>query len=502
MNASRTLAQARKKTLADNFRLCTADGIYAVPLVMMTLPVNVVLVALYTKTIPLTTAAIGFITSLPFMCNFLQIAVSPLLTRWFSSKAISIGTSAASVVSWAVFAVMLSFLPKDSPETAAKWIAAWFFVTSFCSALTGVGWNSWVQEWVPVRLRGKYFGRRNRLLQVANMLFLLAAGWVLAKWNYAIPAFQAIIVVSIASRILSLRAQYQMQTAPRRHHPHHTGTLRDQLWVLGKSQSFVVFVFFGAIWSFAANIFGPFYHRFMLDQMNLSAFDIGLVSTVGALGAALSMPAWGQLIDRFGNKSVMAVSLILWQMQNYLWCVIGPGMEAWLYGMWAWGGMTNAGFTLGMFTLLLKLIPPGAKSLAIGTNLALTSLVAAIAPIIGGGILEWALLRWPEFALHVYHACFFVQPTLALLGALLLLRIKEPAAASFSSVVGAMRNIRTLSGVFGFAYIANYIFYKDRAQPAKSWFRRRRQQNQLPAVTATPESDSETNQAIDKAKGE
>ncbi len=465
MNASRTLALARKKTLADNFRLCTADGIYAVPLVMMTLPVNVVLAALFTKAIPLSTAAIGFITSLPFMCNFLQIIVSPLLTRWFSGKAIAIGTSAAGMVSWGVFAVMLSFLPADNPQVAAQWIAGWFFVTSFCASLTGVGWNSWVQEWVPVRLRGKYFGRRNRLLQIANMLFLLAAGWVLAKWNYAIPAFQAVIVAAIVARVLSLRAQYKMQTQPRQRDTQQAGSLRDQMWVLGQSRSFVLFIFFGSVWSFAANIFGPFYHKFMLDQMNQSAFDIGIISTCGAMGAALSMPAWGQLIDRFGNKSVMAVSLILWQLQNYLWCIIGPGMDAWLYGMWIWGGMTNAGFTLGMFTLLLKLIPPGAKGLAIGANLALTSLVAAIAPILGGAVLEWALLRWPGQALQVYHACFFVQPTLALLGALLLLRIQEPAAASFSSVVGAMRNVRTLSGVFGLSYLASYIFYKDKDRP-------------------------------------
>jgi MFS family permease len=467
VNATRTRAQARKKTLADNFRLCTADGIYAVPLVMMTLPVNVVLAALFTKAIPLTTAALGFITSLPFMCNFLQLAVSPLLARWFSAKKISIGTSACGTACWAAFAVMLSFLPGDNPEVAARWIAGWFFVTGFFSALTGVGWNAWVQEWVPVRLRGKYFGRRNRLLQVANMAFLLLAGWVLARWEYAIGAFQVVIVFGIGLRLLSLRAQWRMETLPRSRVVARTGSLRDQVWVLGQSRSFLLFILFGAVWSFAANVFGPFYHKFMLDRMGQSAFDIGLISTSGALGAALSMPAWGQLIDRFGNKSVMAVSLILWQVQNYLWCFLTPGMDAWLYGMWIWGGMTNSGFILGMFTLLLKLIPPGAKNLAIGANLALTSLVAAIAPILGGAALEWGLSREGADPLAVYHACFAVQPTIALAGALLLLRIEEPAAAAFSIVVGAMRNVRMLSGVFGFGPLVNHIFYKPRKPERK-----------------------------------
>ena len=40
----------------------------------------------------------------------------------------------------------------------------------------------------------------------------------------------------------------------------------------------------------------------------------------------------------------------------------------------------------------------------------------------------------------VHHVCFLVQPVLALLG--------------------AMRNIRTLSGVFGLGAFVNYVFYR------------------------------------------
>ena len=39
----------------------------------------------------------------------------------------------------------------------------------------------------------------------------------------------------------------------------------------------------------------------------------------------------------------------------------------------------SAGFVLGQFTMVLKLIPSEAKQLALGLNLALTALVAAAA---------------------------------------------------------------------------------------------------------------------------
>jgi len=41
-----------------------------------------------------------------------------------------------------------------------------------------------------------------------------------------------------------------------------------------------------------------------------------------------------------------------------------------------------------------------------------------------------------------------------------LLRIHEPQAGSFTSVLGAVGSIRTLSDIFGLSTLADYIFYR------------------------------------------
>ncbi len=164
----------------------------------------------------------------------------------------------------------------------------------------------------------------------------------------------------------------------------------------------------------------------------------------------------------------MIVSLILWQVQNLTWCFLNPSNSNLLYAMWIWGGVTSAGFILGQFIILLRLIPVEAKNLAIGINLAITSLVAAIAPITGGWILTRALAHWSD-PLAVYHVCFILQPVLALGGCVLLRRVHEPQASSLTMVFGAMRNIRTLSGVLGLSFLTNYIFFKaEKKDVAKS----------------------------------
>lgn len=461
MNATiaRAAAAQQKADLLRSLRLCTLDGIMAMPIVTMALPVNIFITALVAKAFPLPTATIGLISALPFLGNFLQIFAVPFLARWRPAKTITVLAATLHLITWIALGVLLPRLPRSDPTAAGHWLIAWFLLSSCFAAVMGVTWNAWIQEWVPGRLHGKYFGRRNGTLQISTLLFMLVAGWALAKWNYALPVFQCIIAGAVFMRVFSIR--WQWQTPARAHRPETAPALPlgAQLRVLLRSRSLLLFIAFGAVWSFAANCFGPFYPVFMLDQIGFSAFDVGLLSTLSQLGGVLSLPAWGQLLDRYGNKSVMTFSLILWQVQNFAWCFLTPDNRGLLYAMWTWGGITSAGFVLGQFTILLRLLPVEAKDLAIGVNLAFTSLVAAIAPVLGGWILGRALGHGND-ALAVYHWCFALQPVLALGGAFLLLRVREPAASPFSSVVGAMRNIRTLGGVLGLSFLVNYVFFK------------------------------------------
>lgn len=456
---SRAEAQQDKADLLRSLRLCTAEGVMAMPIVTMSLPVNVFMTALVAKAYVLPKTTIGLMSALPFVGNFLQIFVASFLAHWKPAKTITVAAATCHLICWAALGVFLPWIPRDDPNAAGYILVLWFLVTSCFGAIAGVSWNAWIQEWVPYRIRGKYFGRRNGTTQISTTVFLLLAGWTLGHWDYAIPAFQCIIAGAVALRIFSLRWQWVSPTRARRHALDPALPMREQIAIVLRSRSLLVFIAFGAVWSFAANCFGPFYHVFMFDQLSLSAFQVGLLATLAQLAGALSLPAWGHLLDRYGNKSVMTFSLILWQAQNFLWCFLTPDNRDLLYAMWIWGGATSAGFVLGQFTILLRLIPTEAKNLAIGVNLAITSLVAALAPITGGAVLTWALGRWPS-ALAVHHVCFLLQPVLALAGSFLLLRVHEPRASSLTMVFGAMRNVRTLGGVLGLSFLVNYVFYR------------------------------------------
>ena len=453
--------------LRHNLRHCTYDGIMATPLVFLLQPGNFIIAALLVGLFKLPPATYGLIASLPFWGNFAQAFLMPVVNRAYSPKAVSVASSFLQALCWGTMAVMLSFLPAEKPELSGTWFVTLFAVSAAVTSLTGVSWMSWVQEWVPVRLRGKYFGLRNRVLQITQIVFLVASGWIVTRFAGTITAFQIILGGAAALRIGSVLFQREI---------HAESTVsdraesripwRDQISTLLATPAYRWLMAYGAAWGFATSTFGPFYAVFMYEELGLTVQNVSTLVILSCIGGALSAPAWGALADRFGNKPVMLFCMIAWQTQNFMWYTLTPSNSWLLYGMWTYGGIMASGFVLSMFNLQLKIIPPQAKTLAISANLAVTSLVTAMGPIIGGEILQHFLRNGENAALDVYHRAFLMLPVAALLACLLLTRVHERAASPLSSVVGAMRNIRTLGGVFGMSILVDYVFIKN-PRPAK-----------------------------------
>jgi MFS family permease len=341
-----------------------------------------------------------------------------------------------------------------------------------------VGWISWIQEWVPRRLRGRYFGARNRTLQVTTVLFLLLVGFILDWLDRTVLAFQVVLIGSVALRALSVSFQQRTYTGGAAQEVVRYDW-RAQLTLLQKHSAYFWFVAFGAAWGFAANLFGAFYPVFMYEQLGLSVKHVSSMLILTSVGSAVSYPAWGKLADRFGNKPVMLVCLAAWQVQYASWAFLTPSNAWLLYIYWAFAGSVSAGFVLGLFNIQLKLIPREAKTLAISINIAVTSLVTALAPIIGGALLQYLLSTYAN-PLWVYHRLFLIQPAVALLACGFLLRLPEPDTSPLSTVVGAMRNVRTLGGIFGLTYLTNFVFVKA----PKSWSRRSTRSQETSSASA------------------
>ena len=242
-------AAQRKRDLLRSFFLSTVDGIFAVPIGTISLPANLLLIALVTQAYPLPNSTIGLFMALPFIANFLLIFPMPAAVQRWSSKKLTAVSAGLHLLTWIALAIMLPWLPRDNPGSAGRWLIGWFFVSSTFAAVNGLAWNSWTQEWVPTRLRGKFFGRRNRFVQFSALAFLLVAGWVLTRGKNTLPAFQAIIAGVALMRLFSLRCMAINPTHARQLADDAKLPLLEKAGVLLSSRSFL------SLWLSAAS--GP-----------------------------------------------------------------------------------------------------------------------------------------------------------------------------------------------------------------------------------------------------
>jgi predicted MFS family arabinose efflux permease len=244
------------------------------------------------------------------------------------------------------------------------------------------------------------------------------------------------------------------------HHPEERSVnLRSQLRAVRKTPSLLTFIGFGAAFGFAASFLGPFFSVFLYEGLGVSVAQVSRIVVVSGITGAVSLPAWGQLYDRYGCRPVMMFVLFPWMLTGSFWSAVGPDNTWILFIIYGSGGLFGVGFLLGSFNLLLKLIPREAKTIAISLNVALASLAAAIAPILGGSLLD---LAWDLGfdMVRTYHAAAIVHYGLLLSTVLILSRVVEPKSSSVSQVIGAMRSYRQIGSLLGLSFLLNYTFVK------------------------------------------
>jgi len=431
----------------------------AVPRTVLSQPGNAVVATLLTGTFALSTRTYGLITSLPFWFNFLQVILTPMLAQRLSARSLCIGSGWIPIPGWLDLIGVVPFLPSgDHAATRVTFIAIFSFI-ALSTAINGVAWNTWMQGAVPLRLRGKFFGRRNRLLYISLLGFLFAASGLLAWLEGSLLAFHILFAVALTMRVVSVLAQQRMHLSSSRKPVAAETPWREQGGGGGGDSPTVGFLPFAALMGLGVNLFAPFYPVFMFEQLHLSAAQTNFMLLTGIFAAALAFPAWGHMVDRYGNIPVMIVALFLWQIFNFIWCFITPNNIWLLYVPLAAGGMFSAGYGVGVFGLLLKLTPPEARTMGVALFVSLSSLAAALGPITGSNLLSWAIARGVP-PLTVYHLAFTVMPIFTMLNCILLKKVYEARSAPVTEVVGAMRSVRTLASLFGLTFLVNQVFYR------------------------------------------
>jgi MFS family permease len=348
---------------------------------------------------------VGVLASAPFLAQLLQLPAIVIVERRRTRKRIAV---LSSIVGRLMLAVMVATAFFTGLVPLAAFLLAQFILCGM-GAIGGCAWNSWMRDLAPEARLGQVFARRTAWLTAINLALGLAAALALDLTAAGSTArnlvFAGMFAAGLVTGLISagIVAAMPEPMMPPAEGPVRLGPLLRQPLSDHNFRRLLVFV---AAFQFAVNFATPFFTVFIVRQLHFDVSFVLVLSVVSQVANLFALRVWGQLSDRFANKSVLAVCA-----PTYILAIVGmivasqldarELVKLWLVLLHLVLGAATAGVTLTATNIALKLSPKGSATAYVATNAMVTAVAAGLAPIIGGLLAEFfaarqfeLLVRW------------------------------------------------------------------------------------------------------------
>lgn len=383
---------------------------------------------------------LGLLAAAPFLLQCAQL-LSPIFFRGYENLKKRLGlTLAASRLLW------LSLVPLLLLE--GSWRLPVLIVVVVVSSLLTMAatpaWLAWMARIVPMRVRGRFFSRRNAAIAAITLVATIVGSLVL-DWSRSSGAestgFIIVIMMAVAGATLAWRAMARIPETVKRSALKHRRLGWKELSSPFRNRAFWRLLVVFASWNGAVGLSAAFFAPHMLLNLRMSFFLIGVYSSSTALVAVVASRYWGRLIDRFGSRAVLnlcafGIGLIplvwLFPRADFLWVLIPEAL---------YSGVLWAGFNLAAFTLPLDRSPQEDRTVYLSVFAAVTGIAFFLTSLLSGYIAELLTVWSVTFAGQTfinYHVLFAGSAVLRLLTAGLIMAFREPTEARLPVVVQLM----------------------------------------------------------------
>ncbi len=342
--------------------------------------------------------------------------------------------------------VAVPFLPI--PHTAALFLVlACVSLGSVAINLVSPIYNDWLAEMIPANSRGWFFSRRNALQAAVGSVAALAGGLItdhFHRFGRDDLGFAVIFALGVVFAFASV-IYFNKMTDIVRQNPIRSN-LKQGIIATGAPyrdpefrRTLVFLAMFVLASAFAGNLFGAY--AFETLKMSMTALQVTAICH--AIGNIASIRMWGFFGDKYGNKPVLAILIVVIATTPLPWIFCRPGDDAFnaiilgfahiLAGM-GWGGISVC-----QFNLLLANARDEDRANYIGAGMALQSLMGAVAPLLGA--LVMAGLRPAVGVSSAYHWIFILTCVLRAGTLFFLFRVREPGSMSIRDTLSELARI-------------------------------------------------------------
>ena len=378
---------------------------------------------------------IGVLCAIPFLAQIAQMFSSWLINLSGSRKGITITGFLVGRLIWLLL-IPLLFISFNWKLEAFLILVV---ISNFAVMLATPGWLSWISDLVPVKIRGRYFGRRASAIAASTVLAVLGGGFILDRYKAYSQENIGYTIVILAACLLALLSVLFLKKLP-----DPRSTVRNTQYrframldpVRDRRYRKLLAVFFA--WNISIGISAVFFAAHMLTNLKMSFTQIALYTCGTALSAIFLNKPWGKLIDRFGSKPVLAICAfgiggipLIWLLPraDFLWILIFESLYT---------GSLWAGFNLAAFNMPIAISPRENRPSYLAAFSVITGLGFFIASLAGGLLAEvFSGIHYqlgPQTIVN-YHLLFVISSLFRIVSAVLILHFHEPREKSIPIMV-------------------------------------------------------------------
>jgi MFS family permease len=272
--------------------------------------------------------------------SLIQLASAPAIRVAGSRKTLVLWTAAVQAVLWFPIAIVGIAFGRD----AVPILIVLYTTGTAISVLGGPAWGSLVASYLHAHERGRFFGRRARIVGVWTSIASFLAGGVLQITQHRpLLGFACLSAAAGICRVVSCAQLAQLHDPPWSEHPHLESSFFRFLAHVGHNNYSRFGVSLAAL-NFAAHLSAPYFAIFMLEELHYDYLTYTGVVLAGSLTGTLAGPWWGRIGDTHGNQAVLRWTMLGVGILPALWPLFPHPL--WMMSLNAAGAFLWAGLNL------------------------------------------------------------------------------------------------------------------------------------------------------------
>lgn len=391
---------------------------------------------------------IGLLSSLPGLISPLsQIFGSRLMEKYQRKKLVTTFVFLQALMWFPILLLSLLFWKKIFLLYLPLILIFFYTLLSIFGGIAGPSWFSLMGDIVPEKIRGKYFGKRNKICGTIALISTIIAAFLLDYFKtkgLILVGFSFLFFLAGIFRLISARLF-------KRHYYPKFKLQRGyyfsfwQFITKAPSNNFGRFAIFVALIQFATMIAGPFFAVYMLKSLNFSYITFMLVNISSSIFSLLFMPIWGKFSDKYGRRELLRIGAMFIPFVPLTW-LFSPSPVYLILVPQLIGGISWAAFNLAASNFIYDSVSVQRRGICVAYYNVLIGVGVFLGASLGGLLAHYLTITFMNKLLFIFLISGVVRLVIFLTMMPLIREIKEVKKAK-KNVLLYFKEIRPVRGV-------------------------------------------------------